>query len=65
MITLNNLEKTFFTDESIFTVEGRYNAHNDVFYARERRKDDVDEIPLSPKSVMVSGGVSKLGKTTL
>ena len=69
--TLNNLKKTFFTDESIFTVEGRYNAHNDVFYARERRKDDIDEIRLHhdksqfPKSVMVSAGVSKLGKTSL
>ena len=42
-----------------------------MFYARERRKDDVDEIRLHhdkspfPKSVMVSAGVSKLGKTSL
>ena len=30
--TKTNLRKTFFSDESIFTVEGMYNAHNDVFY---------------------------------
>ena len=30
--TLEKLRKTFFSDESIFTVEGRYNAHNDVIY---------------------------------
>ena len=66
-----NLYKTFFSDESIFTVEGRYNAHNDVLYAREKRKSDIGETRLHhdksqfPKSVMVSGAVSKLGKTSL
>ena len=69
--TRENLAKTFFSDESIFTVEGRYNAHNDVFYARERRKNDVDETRLHhdrshfPKSVMISAAVSMLGKTSL
>ena len=69
--THNNLWKTFFSDESIFTVEGRYNAHNDVFYTHERRKADVDEGRLHhdkshfPKSVMVSAAVSQLGKTSL
>ena len=28
--TREKLQKTFFSDESIFMVEGRYNAHNDV-----------------------------------
>ena len=66
-----NLHKTFFSDESIFTVEGRYNAHNDVFYTYHTKKEDVDEERLHhsrsqfPKSVMVSGAVSNLGKTSL
>ena len=41
--TREKLQKTFFSDESIFTAEGRYNAHNDVFYAREKRNGEVDE----------------------
>ena len=69
--TKDNLRKTFFSDESIFTVEGLYNAHNDVFYSRERKKEDVDESRIHhgksqfPKSVMVSAGISNLGKTSL
>ena len=69
--TRDNLEKTFFSDESVFTVEGRYNAHNDVFYARERKKEDIDEARIHhgksqfPKSIMISAAVSKLGKTSL
>ena len=69
--TREKLLKTFFSDESTFTVEGRYNAHNDVFYAREKRKGEVDEERLHhgkssfPQSVMVSAGISCLGKTSL
>ena len=69
--TKANLHKTFFIDESIFTVEGMYNAHNDVFYTRERKKEDVGECCLHhgksnfPKSVMVSAAISNLGKTSL
>ena len=69
--TRANLCKTFFSDESIFTVEGRYNAHNDVFYTYQRKKEDVDEERLHhgrsqfPQSVMVSAAVSNLGKTSL
>ena len=69
--TSEKLQKTFFSDESIFTVEGRYNAHNDVFYAHEKRKGEVDEECLHhgkssfPLSVMVSAGISNLGKTSL
>ena len=69
--TREKLQKTFFSDESIFTVEGRYNAQNDKFYAREKRKGEVDEERLHhgklsfPQSVMVSAGVSNLGKTSL
>ena len=71
LFTWKNLRKTFFSDESIFTVEGRYNAHNDVFYTRKRKKEDFDEERLHhgksqfPKCVMVSGAVSTLGKTSL
>ena len=52
----------------MFTVEGRYNAHNDVFYSQERKKEAVDEARIYhgkskfPKSVMNS---AKLGKTSL
>ena len=69
--TREKLHKTFFSDESIFTVEGRYNAHNDVFYACEKRKGKVDEERLHhekssfPQSVMVSADISNLGKTSL
>ena len=69
--TKANLRKTFFSDENIFIVEGMYNAHNDVFYTRERKKEDVDECRLHhgksnfPKSVMVSAAISNLGKISL
>ena len=68
--TRDNLEKTFFSDESVFTVEGRYNAHNDA-RERERKKEDIDEARIHhgksqfPKSIMISAAVSKLGKTSL
>ena len=60
--TREKLQKTFFSDESICRVEGRYNAHN-VFYAREKLKGEVDEERLHhgkssfPQSVMVSAGI--------
>ena len=69
--TREKLQKTFFSNESIFTAEGRYNAHNDVFYAHEKRKGEVDEEHLHhgkssfPQSIMVSAGISNLGKTSL
>ena len=69
--TREKLQKTFFIDESIFTVESRYNAHNDVFYAREKRKEEVDEQRLHhgkssfPQRAMVSAGISNLGKISL
>ena len=69
--TKANLRKTFFSDESIFTVEGMHNAHNAPSYTRERKKEDVDECRLHhgksnfPKSVMVSAAISNLGKTSL
>ena len=71
LFTGKNLRQTFFSDESIFTVEGRYNAHNDVFYTRKRKKEDIDEERLHhgksqfPKSVMISSALSTLGKTSL
>ena len=70
-LTKSKVRKTFFSDESIFTVEGLYNAHNDVFYTRAEKKSDVDESRIHhgksqfPKCVMVSAAVSTLGKTSL
>ena len=69
--TNEKISKTFFSDESIFTVEGLYNAHNDVFYSHAPKKSLVDEERIHhgktqfPKSVMLSAAVSNLGKTSL
>ena len=66
--THEKLSKTFFSDESIFTVESLYNAHNDVFYSRAPKKCLIDEERIHhgktqfPKSVMLSAAVSNLGK---
>ena len=71
LFTRDKLKKTFFSDESIFTIEGRYNPKNDVIYTHEKKKADVDESRLHhdrsnfPRSIMVSGAVSMLGKTSL
>ena len=70
-LTKSKVRKTFFSDESIFTIEGLYNAHNDVFYSRAQKKADVNEERIHhgksqfPKCVMVSAAVSSLGKTSL
>lgn len=70
-ITPAKLARAFFSDEKIFTVEGMFNSHNDVVYAREARKEEVDEDRLHygksafPKYLMVSAAVSTLGKTSL
>ena len=66
---LIDLERTFFTDEKIFTIEGALNSQNDRVYAKA--KNDLSDVrvhkPRSafPKSVMVSGGISKMGKTSI
>ena len=70
-LTKEKLQKPFSSDESIFTIEGRYNAHNDMFYAPEKGKGEVDEERLHhgkssfPQSVMASAGIANLGKTFL
>ena len=69
--TREKLQKTFFSGKSIFTVEGRYSGHNDVFHTREKHKGEVGEERLHHgkssflQSVMVSAGISNLGKTSL
>ena len=66
--TRANLRKTFFSDESIFTVEGRSNAHQNVFTPIKERKKmwtGNDGWSQFPQSVMVSAVVSNLGKTSL
>ena len=64
-----NLARTFFTDEKIFTIEGALNSQNNRVYAKS--KSDLSNVrvhnPRSafPKSVMVSGGISNMGKTSI
>ena len=68
-MTAENIGKTWFTDEKIFTVQTPTNTQNDRVYANVRFKRDVAPARLLKgrkhfsQSVMVSLGVSKLGKT--
>ena len=67
-ITRANLERTFFTDEKIFKWQALNNKQNDKIYGvnlsniREKRYSEKSKFPIS---VMVSTGVSKLGKTSI
>lgn len=67
--TEDKLSKTFFTDEKRFTVEPPRNSQNDRVYADVPHKNDIQDERLYATrshfsaSVMVSVGVSKLGKT--
>ena len=70
-ITVNKVGRIFFTDEKIFRVDPPWNNQNDRLYASVSKKSDIDEDRLfvernhfSP-GIMVSVGVSKLGKTSL
>ena len=71
-LTSEKVARTFFTDETIFTVAPPINTQNNRVYApRNKLKADIADDRLfvtrshSSKSVMVLVGVSKLGKTTL
>ena len=61
----------WFTDEKIFTLATPVNAQNDRVYSTAGRKRDVNEINLLrerehfSRSVMVSLGVSRMGKTNV
>ena len=71
-LTSKKVARTFFTDEKIFTVEPPINTQNNrVYTPRNKLKADIADDRLFvtrshySKSIMVSVGVSKLGKTTL
>ena len=71
IISKVKLQRTFFSDEKIYNVNGPINSQNDRFYSQAALKEQVkdgtlySETELFPKSLMVSGAVSKLGKTSL
>jgi hypothetical protein len=68
-MTKDKINRTWFTDEKIFTVQTPTNTQNDRVYANVRFKRDVTPARLLKgrkhfsQSVMVSLAVSKLGKT--
>ena len=70
-ITKETLKKTFFTDEKIFTVDTPRNTQNDRVYADVEKKNEIVDDRLYttkntfPKKIMVSVGVSQLGKTSV
>src|SRR6476469_1901767 len=68
-MTPDKINKTWFSDEKIFTVQTPTNSQNDRVYANVNRKSDVSPARLLKgrkhftQSVMVSVAVSKQGKT--
>jgi AraC-like DNA-binding protein len=68
-MTVDKIERTWFSDEKIFTVQTPTNTQNDRVYAAVNTKRDVAPARLLKgrkhfsQSVMVSVAVSKLGKT--
>lgn len=68
-MTVDKIERTWFSDEKIFTVQTPTNTQNDRVYARVLKKRDVTPGRLLKgrkhfsQSVMVSVAVSKLGRT--
>ena len=68
-MTVDKIERTWFSDEKIFTVQTPTNTQNDRVYARVLKKRDVTSERLLKRrkhfsqSVMVSVAVSKLGRT--
>ena len=67
-MTLANLEKALFTNEKSFKLQVPNNKQNDRIYGvnlsdiREKGHSEKSKFPVS---VMVSAGVSKLGKTSI
>ena len=70
-LTREKLGRTFFSDETNFHVGQYRNKQNDKFYSTSKKKRDIPEKRLLretvafPQKVMVSAGVSKLGKTSI
>lgn len=70
-MTTERIERTWFSDEKIFSVQSPTNTQNDRIYANVTSKRDVSSGRLLKgrkhfsQSVMVSVAVSKLGKTNV
>jgi len=70
-LTKQKLDRTWYSDEKIFTVQAPSNSQNDHLYANVKSKSDVSAERLLKgrkhfsQSIMVSVAVSKLGKTDL
>lgn len=70
-LTKAKLGRTFFSDETNFSVGLYRNRQNDKFYSAAQKKRDVPDSRLIretvafPQKVMVSAAVSKLGKTSI
>lgn len=71
-LTVERVNKTFFTDEKLFKIDEPLNSQNNRVYApANQKKSSITEERLYvtktgfPNSVMVSVGVSKLGKTSI
>jgi len=68
-LTKQKLDRTWFSDEKIFTVQAQSNSQNDRLYTNVKSKSDVSAERLLKghkyfsQSIMVSVAVSKLGKT--
>ena len=63
-----DLNKTFFTDEKIFKLQAPNNKQNDRVYGvnlSDIREKGHSEKSKFPSTVMVSAGISKLGKTSI
>ena len=69
MMTKENIGKTFFTDEKLFKLNQPRNTQNDRVYAVNKSDISLERIAVKrktfPKNVMISVGVSKLGKTSV
>ena len=69
MMTKANIRKTFFTDEKLFKMNHPRNTQNDRVYAVNKGDISLERLAVKrstfPKNVMISVGVSKLGKTSV
>jgi inhibitor of nuclear factor kappa-B kinase subunit alpha len=71
-MTWEKVNKTFFTDEKIFKLQSPKNMQNDrVYHPRSEKKDTIEPERIYikrsgfPKWIMISAGVSTMGKTSL
>ena len=70
-LTLEKIDRTFFSDEANFSVGHFRNRKNDRFYSNVEKKNNVPQTRLLrgtvafPQKVMISAAVSKLGKSSI